>query len=207
MQGYVETLLIKDAQVAPADRARYLQIVYDSAEKLSRLVQQLFEYAQLESKDISPRKEAFFAQELAQDTLNNYRALAQAQGIELQLQAPEQLPLVFADLSLMERVLQNLLDNAMKFTPPGGRVVLSLRESRAGIEVRVQDSGQGIPEAEQAHIFDRYWQGPASAGKGAGLGLAIVKKILEIHNAAIHVQSRPGQGAAFWFQLPLFQAA
>ncbi len=207
VQGYIETLMMKEGRLQPEERRKYLEIIMDSSEKLSRLVAQLFEYSKLEAEQIKPEKEPFLLSELAQDVSVKYQILAQEKNVEIKLDAPPELPLVFADVALVERVLQNLMDNALKFTPPGGSVAIQLRNRSKGVEVRVSDTGPGIPEGEQAHIFERYRKSKAVENDkvGTGLGLAIVKKILEIHNAAIQVQSRPGQGAAFWFLLPAYQ--
>jgi len=207
MQGYVETLIMKKEDLSEEERSKYLNVVLDSSEKLSHLIQQLFEYSKLEANQIQPEKEPFFMNELAQDVLASYHILAEQKNIELQLNAPEQLPLVFADISLVERVIQNLMDNALKFTPEGGTITIDLGTMEEGVEVKIVDSGQGIPEEEQAHIFERYRQSStkSKSSKGAGLGLAIVKKILDIHNATIRVHSRPNQGATFFFALPAYQ--
>ncbi|HMQ62528.1 MAG TPA: HAMP domain-containing sensor histidine kinase [Flavilitoribacter sp.] len=208
MQGYIETMMIKEKDLSAEDRRRYLRIMLDSSEKLSRLVAQLFEYAKLEAKQVQVQKEPFFLAELAQDILVKYRVLADKQDISLVLEAPAGLPLVFADVALVERVIQNLLDNALKFTPEGGEVTLCLKEDEKGVEVLISDTGPGIPESEQAFIFERYRRGEAGKNKpaGAGLGLAIVKKILEIHQSAIQLRSAPNQGATFWFRLPAYKA-
>jgi signal transduction histidine kinase len=206
MQGYVETLLMKD-DLPPEERRRYLQITLDSSEKLSRLIAQLFEYSKLEAKQIQPQKEPFFIGELAQDVFQKYQILARKKGIQLTLDQPQKLPLVFADVALVERVVQNLMDNALKFTPAGGEVKIVLREAEKHVEVRIADTGPGIPESEQSAIFERYRKASASSTNqtgGAGLGLAIAKKILELHDASIRVQSRLNEGTAFMFRLPAY---
>lgn len=207
MQGYVETMLLKEDSLKKEDLRKYLEIVLKSSERLSKLVAQLFEYSKLEANQIQPEKEPFFVSELAHDVLAKYKILADKRNIELHLESPKNLPLVFADVSLVERVIQNLMDNALKFTPENGEVRLLLKSVNNGVEIKVSDSGPGISEAEQAHIFERYRKATPTKTQntGAGLGLAIVKKILEIHNATIQVQSQPNQGAAFWFQLPAYQ--
>ncbi len=209
MQGYVETMIMKDDQLEPEARKRYLNTVLSSSEKLSKLVAQLFEYSKLEANQIEPQKEPFFLSDLAQDVMAKYQILAERQNVRLSLDASRDLPLVFADVALVERVIQNLMDNALKFTPSGGEVRLILSANNKEVEVRIADTGPGIPEHEQAHIFERYRQvGPGEVkSKGAGLGLAIVKKILDIHNSTIRVQSQPDRGAAFWFQLPVYEGA
>lgn len=205
MQGYVETLMMKADDLPPSERNRYLQIVLNSSDRLSNLVSQLFEYSKLEAKQIEPQKEPFFIEELAQDIYAKYQMLAAEKNIQLKLETTQDLPLVFADVGLVERVLQNLLDNALKFTPEQGEVTIHLAADDQHVAVQVKDSGPGIDEAQQAYIFDRYHRAPAERNKGTGLGLAIVKKILEIHNSTIKVISQPNQGATFYFQLPTYE--
>lgn len=206
IQGYIETLMIKKDSLTADDQDKYLAIIFNSSEQLSRLVSQLFEYSKLESNQIQPQKEPFFVAELAQDIYAKYQILAQARAIELKLDAPKELPLVFADVALVERAIQNLMDNALKFTPEGGSVSIALAAKGKGVEVKISDTGPGIPEQEQSYIFERYRQTDTKAkAKGAGLGLAIVKKILELQNATIQVVSKPNEGATFWFMLPTYQ--
>ena len=203
MQGYVETLVMKKNELSATDREKYLTIVYDSNRKLSVLVEQLFQYAKLEANLITPQKETFLIAELVADIMMAYQLKADEKNIRLRIQAPDHLPLVFADISLTERVLQNLLDNAFKFTPAGGTITILLSETNAGVKVAVTDTGVGISPEDLTHIFERYKQiHPRSPGsKGMGIGLAIVKKILELHQAGITVSSEPGKGTTFNFEL------
>lgn len=203
MQGYVETMMIKRDELSITDREKYLSIVFDSNRKLSVLVEQLFQYAKLEANLITPEKEPFQVAELAADIMMAYQLKADENSIQLHLQATDNLPLVFADISLTERVLQNLLDNAFKFTPAGGTITILLSETNTGVEVTVTDTGAGISAEDLTHIFDRYKQlHPRSTeSKGMGIGLAIVKKILELHQTSILVTSKPGKGTTFNFQL------
>ena len=207
MQGYVETMLMKNDQLDASERQQFLNIVLSSSEKLSKLVAQLFEYSKLEAKQIQPKKEPFFITELVQDVMAKYKILTEKRDITLNLNYSKELPMVFADVSLVERVIQNLMDNALKFTPDNGEITLNLEEDKNGVEIRISDTGPGITEEEQAHIFERYFKAKNNESKsgGAGLGLAIVQKILEIHNATIQVTSKPNQGASFFFQLPTYQ--
>jgi signal transduction histidine kinase len=203
MQGYVETLMMKKDHLSATDREKYLTIVYDSNRKLSVLVEQLFQYAKLEANLVTPQKEPFMISELAADIMMAYQLKAAEKKIHLHIETPENLPLVFADISLTERVLQNLLDNAFKFTPAGGTITIVLAETHAGVKVGVIDTGIGIPAEELTHIFERYKQiQPRSPqSKGMGIGLAIVKKILELHQTVIEVYSEPGKGTTFNFEL------
>jgi signal transduction histidine kinase len=203
MQGYVETLMMKKDELSTIDREKYLTIVYESNRKLSVLVEQLFQYAKLEANLITPEKEPFQVAELASDIMMAYQLKADEKSIRLRIHAPDNLPLVFADISLTERVLQNLLDNAFKFTPAGGTITILLSETNSGVTVAVTDTGVGISPEDLTHIFERYKQilprSPES--KGMGIGLAIVKKILELHQAVIVVSSEPGKGTTFNFEL------
>ena len=206
MQGYIETLLIK-TNIAEKDREHYLNIVLSSSERLSKLVGQLFEFSKLESNQIEVAKEPFQISDLVNDVYFKYQLLASEKDIDLQLNTEGNLPLVFADVALVERVIQNLMDNALKFSHQGGKVTLHLKEAPRGVEISISDNGPGIPEKEQPFIFERYHRArnPATKATGSGLGLAIVKKILDIHQATIQVKSSINQGATFWFQLPAYQ--
>ena len=205
MQGYTETLQMKGKDLEEADREHYLSIIHNSSEKLSRLITQLFEYSKLEARQIMPEKQPFPMAELAYDVKSKYSMIAENRGINLVLEIPENLPLVFADISLVERAIQNLMDNALKFTPEEGEITLKIESDAENIQVSIHDTGPGIPEEEQSYIFERYRQvEPKKKNAGSGLGLAIVKKILEIHDSTIQVISKPRQGTTFTFSLPAY---
>lgn len=208
MQGYVETLMMKKDQLSASDIEKYLTVVYDSNRKLSVLVEQLFQYARLEANLVTPQKETFLIDELASDILSSYQLKADAKNIKLHLEKSGNLPPVFADLALTERVFQNLLDNAFRFTNDGGSVTVRLIQSRAGVQVNIVDTGIGITAEDQPLIFERYKQlnKEHSPKKGMGIGLAIVKKILELHQASIEVFSEAGKGTTFRFELPYINA-
>lgn len=208
MQGYIETLIIKKEVISNADRDRYLNIILNSSQNLAHLVAQLFEYTRLEANQVEPVKEAFFLNELLGDVLMKFEIMAAKRNISLLLESDQNASLVFADVSLVERILQNLLDNAIKYTRDGGNITVSIRNIYDGVEIRITDDGIGIKKEDQPYIFERYRQSqqpiPSAANTGAGLGLAIVKKILEIHQSNIHVSSEPGKGTSFWFRLPAY---
>ncbi|MFH4965244.1 HAMP domain-containing sensor histidine kinase [Gaetbulibacter sp. M235] len=205
IQGYLETLMIKRDDLSEEDKNKYLSIMHDKTKKLSVLVDQLFQYAKLEANLVKPEKEPFLINELASDILMAYRFKADEKSIELNLDSPRKLPAVFADIALTERVFQNLLDNAFKFTPNGGSITIKLMETKTHIKIQVSDTGIGIAPEEITHIFERHKQlGTESiAKKGMGIGLAIVKKILELHQTQIDVSSKLGEGTIFWFDLPI----
>ena len=205
MQGYVETLMMKKEELPVQDRNKYLQIIHDSSAKLSRLVEELFQYAKLEANLVVPQKEPFLINELVADILMAYQLKAKQRHISLLLNSSGNLPPVFADLGLTERVFQNLLDNAFNFTPDGGSITVVLAEWNNGIRVQVMDTGKGIAPEDQVYVFERYKQigNSSSSKKGMGIGLAIVKKILELHQVKIEVNSELGKGTAFDFVMPV----
>lgn len=206
IQGYVETLRIKRTHLTDQEREEYLTTVNNGCERLARLIAQLFEYSKLESNQIEPVKEPFLITELANDIHRNYKVIASKNNIELQLEMNPKTPLVFGDISLVERAIQNLMDNAIKFTPDGGTVGIKIVPVNEHVEIMISDTGPGIQKEYQSLIFERYRQTKTGQVKeGAGLGLAIVKKIMELHNASIKVLSNPSKGTIFSFELPIYQ--
>ncbi|MFE8070442.1 HAMP domain-containing sensor histidine kinase [Marinobacteraceae bacterium S3BR75-40.1] len=207
MQGYLETLILKDETLTPEQRRHYLGIAHRHSIRLSRLISQLFELSKLEAGRVTPEEEPFELAELLGDIVQEYQLPAEKRGLGLRMEPPAEPLRVRADIALIERVLQNLIDNAMRHTPKGGEVVLSLHREGESVDVRVTDTGSGIDPQVQTRIFDRYYH-EASDTKDSviapsGLGLAIVQRILQLHGREIRVDSRRGEGACFHFSLPL----
>lgn len=206
LKGYVETLQMKKDSLTEEQKQEYLQITHDNIDKLSNLINQLFDYSKLEAEQVAPIKEPFSITELSHDLIAKFRVLAEQKKISLQLDNPKANYMVFADVSLVERALQNLIENAIKYTEEGGKVTLSLLKKGKNIEINITDTGTGIPVNEQPFIFDRYKQVDKSTKKqGYGLGLAIVKKIMDLHDTTITVLSKPREGSSFIFNLPAYQ--
>jgi signal transduction histidine kinase len=207
IHGFVETLIIKESSLTDEERRKYTNNILQSTEKLKNLVAQLFEYSKLQSMQIKPNKEPFFITELIQDISHKYQIIAKKKGIAIKLTTQNDLPLVNADLALIDRVIQNLIDNAIKFTPEGGSINIELNKNFDKVRVAISDTGAGIPEDELDQIFDRYHKVRRNSSdeiEGSGLGLAIVKKILEIHNSSIKVISKINRGTSFIFELPSY---
>lgn len=208
INGYVETLQMKKEQLDETEKDKYLEIIKGSSEKLSKLVGQLFEYSKLEADQVKPLKEPFSITDLAMDAVAKYQLIASEKNIQINVQAKDNTPLVFADISLVERVIQNLMDNALKFAPEKGEVSLAISANEKDVKIAITDNGPGIHEKDQSFIFDRYRQArKTSKADGVGLGLAIVKKIMELHNTSIQVISQPNKGSTFQFHLPSYSAA
>jgi signal transduction histidine kinase len=204
MHGYIETLLIKDEVLDAKTRSKYLEIARKHAIHLSRLIQDLFELAVLDSGRVSPNFEEFPLVDLIYDVVQEFELQARDSQVELRVEPAQDAIVVRADLSLIQRVLENLVGNALKHTPAGGAVTISARPAAAGVGVSVADTGRGIPDTALPHIFDRFYKstaGDEDDNRSTGLGLAIAKRILELHGSEIRVASREQRGTRFDFDL------
>ncbi len=206
IHGYVETALIKSDKLNDEEKNKYLETILSSTKRLLKLVEELFELSKLEAKQIEPNHEVFSIAELAQDIHQKNLIIAQKKNIELQLNVENGNTVVKADISMIEKVLQNLIDNAVKYTNPGGDVKMQITPKAGSVNISIIDNGLGISENELPHIFERYHKNKRVAQPGdssAGLGLAIVKKIIELHNSELEVKSRENEGTTFSFSLPV----
>lgn len=204
LHGYLETLQIKGEQLTPAERTQYLNIALRNSEELAQLVTQLFELARLDAPDTQPHAEPFALAELVQDTLLKHQLSAQQKDVTLTAQTDPGLPFVQADIGLIQRVLDNLLDNALRHTPAGGNITITLGTTQGQVSIAISDTGCGIPSPDLPRIFERFYRPDSSAPDShhAGLGLAIAKRIIELHGAVISASSTLGLGTTFSFSLP-----
>lgn len=203
IQGYLETLMMKK-NLKPEQREKFLRIIFSNTTRLTKLVSELFELSSLEANQVKPRLEAFSLTDLVSDVLMQFRPKSNSDQIELVFEDPGPLPLVFADIGMIERVLANLLDNAFRYSAQGDSVTVCLHPGETSIEVVVSDTGIGISVEDQPRIFDRFFRGNrarSSDAGGSGLGLAITKRILDLHHSSIQVQGAPDEGASFSFLL------
>jgi signal transduction histidine kinase len=206
IQGYLETVSMKDGELASEERERYVKTALKNTKRLNTLVSELFELSKLETKQIEPTIEAFPIAELVQDVVMQYEPRAEEQAVDLQAELPDRHARVEADIGLVERALSNLIDNAIHYTPDGGEVRVRLDNERDEVCVEVSDTGPGIPEDDLPHIFERFYRVDKSRDRdkgGAGLGLAIAKTILELHGRTLEVESTVGEGTSFRFRLPV----
>ena len=201
LHGYLETLALKDGTLDPAERRRYLEIALGQSRKVGRLVQELFELARLEYGAVQLDRQAFSLPDLVQDVFQKFELAAEARRQVLVADIPPGVPAVVADIGLVERVLTNLIDNAIRHTPGGGRIELALRTGARGVVVTVADDGPGIP----AELRRRLFETPSVLASGdradGGLGLMIVRQILQLHGSGIELVE-DGRGAVFRFELP-----
>ncbi len=199
-----------------ADSHQLLEMTFANTEKTLQLVNEILELSRLESdRNLSVNFTAVSLQQLACDIVKTQSPRALDKQISLTCDIPESLPPAWADARLLERVLQNLVDNSLKFTPPGGQVSVSARVAQIGehapgsadyLVIEVKDSGPGIPSAFQEQVFQKFVTGNHKES-GSGLGLAFCKMAVAAHGERIWVDSQPGQGSAFKFTLAVARQA
>ncbi|MHC8322168.1 sensor histidine kinase [Pseudomonas sp. GB2N2] len=202
LHGYLETLSLKDATLSPADRRRYLGIALDQSRKVGGLAQSLLELVRLEHGFVQPVLERFPLTDLVQDIFQKFELTAEAQQVQLKANFAPSVYAVYADLGLIERVLTNLFDNALRHTPQGGAIDISLVPQGKFVEITISDSGPGIAAELREGLFLRPFN-IGGARRDGGLGLRIVHRILQLHGRGIRLVDVPGQGATFSFSLPV----
>ncbi|MBT8145940.1 MAG: HAMP domain-containing histidine kinase [Gammaproteobacteria bacterium] len=210
MHGYVETLLIKDEELSAEERRRYLQITRKHSQHLEKLIAELFELSKLEAAAIKPQLESFSLAELLHDVMQEFMLDAAEKRITLAVDGELDNSSVHADISLVQRVLENLLRNAIRHTPEGGTVTIRLEPRPDCVGVSVEDTGCGIADKDLDRVFDRFYRSEREESRvddSAGLGLAIVQKILDLHGSRISVSSQLNIGTTFAFNLPSARAA
>lgn len=207
LHGYLETLKLKDTALTAKQRAEYLSVALRQSDRLTRLVGELFELAKLDAKQTLPKLEPFAPAELVHDVVQKHQLRADENRIRLTVAPFQDVPFVSADIALIERVLENLLENALAHTSAGGEVTFTLRAEEDMVVISISDTGCGIPPEDAARVFEPFYQVDAEdrGGAKAGLGLAIAKRIVELHEGDIRVDSVPGSGATFSFRLPVWR--
>lgn len=205
MRGYLETLQLKHAELSSEEQQQYLQTALDHSQRLGRMVEELFELARLDSCESVVFSEPFSMCELVQDVTQKFELRAGEKSIQVNVDLNPEAPPVHGDIAMMQRVLENLLENGLRHTPAGGSINIAVDVESGNVVVRVADTGCGIPAEDMPRIFERFYQQDKNrpAGNGAGLGLAIVKRILELHDSAINVSSELERGTTFSFRLPV----
>jgi signal transduction histidine kinase len=204
LHGYLETLQLKDATLSAEERRRYLGIALDQSRKVGGLAQSLLELVRLEHGFVQPVLERFSLIDLVQDIFQKFELTAEARQVELKAHFVPNLPTVCADLGLIERVLTNLMDNALRHTPQGGEIEFDLKPQGAQVDVTVSDTGPGIAPELREGLFLRPFN-IGGARRDGGLGLRIVHRILQLHGRDIQLLEVSGRGATFRFSLPTDQ--
>lgn len=204
MQGYIESLKLRRDRLSQQEQDRFLDIALKEGRRLSRLVDELFELAALEAREKQPVPEPFPLAELVHDVVQKHGQAAQDNQLELVLNGDPDLPIAYADLAMTERVLDNLIGNAIAYSTTGGRIDVILGEKGGVPEVCVRDTGPGISEDDLPHIFEPFYRGAASGSGHAGLGLAIARRIMVLQGGDIRAENCADGGASFCIGLPVY---
>jgi two-component system phosphate regulon sensor histidine kinase PhoR len=204
IQGFAETLLggaLDDA----AHNRRFVEIIRQHAVRLGRLTEDLLKLSQIESGKLELEFRPVEVRPLLESCLETARLEADPKRLTLRCECAEQVPAVRGDARRLREVLQNLLDNAVRYTPEGGRVSIHASAADGMVEIAVEDTGIGIPQGDQERIFERFYRVDAARSRevgGTGLGLSIARHLVEAHGGRIEVQSEVGKGSTFRVVLP-----
>ncbi|MCP4572300.1 MAG: HAMP domain-containing histidine kinase [bacterium] len=213
VRGYVESLNLQEEELSAGERRRYLDIINNKLDHLNELVEHTLVLSRIDSGQAAFRFEDFSPGELTGSVLQRCEPLAETRGVAVDLDLEPGLPDVHADPLQISRVIQNLLENGIKFTPTGGRVHVTVRRDGAQVRFNVADTGAGIPAADLPHVFERFFTGdksrtarpvegePGRLQRSVGLGLAIASRIVAEHDGSLEVDSTEGEGSVFWFNL------
>jgi two-component system phosphate regulon sensor histidine kinase PhoR len=205
IQGFAETLL-GGALEDPKNNRRFLEIMRDHANRLARLTDDLLKLARIEAGKLEVEFSPVGVIEIVERCAETALLKASRKQITLEIDVPPGLPAVRGDASLLRDVLQNLVDNAIQYTAPGGHIRVSASAGSREVVITVSDTGIGIPVADQERIFERFYRVDAARSReavGTGLGLSIAKHIVEAHGGRLWVESNVGQGSRFSFSIPL----
>lgn len=206
-KGFVAVLLTnRDIGPLTPQQERFLTMTSQSIERLSLLINDLLDISQVEAGRLEIEPVEVKLAELLQQAHRDQQASAEKRKVRFVLKLDKNLPGVTADPHRLRQVVDNLLNNALKFTPEGGSVTLSAALRGQDVLVGVRDTGMGLPPEERERVFEKFYQVDAArarASHGAGLGLAIAKSLVELHGGRIWVESEPGKGAHFQFVIPL----
>ena len=209
IRGLVETVL-DDGEMTPETRTRFLRKAQDQSMRLSRLVSDLLTLSRLESQDGVRQNEALELRDLVEASVANFQPTAEEKQVSLSVELPESAVCVLGDWDALELVFNNLLDNALKYTPSNGIVRVRVRSESEEVFVEIEDSGIGISPEHHDRIFERFYRVDNARSRelgGTGLGLSIVKHICKVHGGAVAVKSVPGTGSVFSVRLPLSSAS
>jgi two-component system phosphate regulon sensor histidine kinase PhoR len=204
IKGFIETL--KDGAIDdPQNRRRFLEIIESQADRLNNLIADLLQLSKIESKNIAIKFETTDIKELTQQVLANFSKTIQGKGHKIAIKFSEYFPKVKADPVKIEQVLINLISNAVKFTPNGGKIEIKGYCLDNQVKVEICDNGVGIAKEHLGRIFERFYRVDKARSRemgGTGLGLSIVKHIVQAHGGVVGADSQAGKGSCFYFFLP-----
>lgn len=200
LQGYIETLQLQGEGLSAEERQRFIDISLRNARNLKRLIDQIFELAYLEAGQVALNVDTFSLAELLHDIAAKFTIAAEDKQVELKIELTDDDVFISTDIGKLERVLTNLIENALRHTQQGGTITLSVVQVSQGVKVNISDTGNGISQHELAFIFDARYQASNQCKDSrihAGLGLAICKKLTELLDSNLSVTSEVGKGTCF----------
>jgi PAS domain S-box-containing protein len=199
----MEARLVESSRHSPERRSRQpTEVIERAANRMNRLIEDLLDVTSIESGQLTVEPIRLSSAQVASDAVEAHRPLASSVAIDLRLAVSPDVPEVRADRDRLLQVFDNLIGNASKFTASGGSITVGAAPRGLDVLFWVTDTGSGIPIADQAHLFDRFWRAQRTKHRGAGLGLAIVKGIVEAHGGRVWVESAPGRGTTVYFTIP-----
>src|SRR5467141_2919258 len=206
IQGFTETLLA-GAIDDPQNRIRFLEIILEHSRRLARLTDDLLKLSKMDADRLELEIRRLSVSQFVESCIETTARPAAEKDLHISVNLPQSLPDIAADRRRLAEVLQNLLDNAMQYTPAGGQIMVSASADGAEVTFTVSDTGIGIPQADQPRIFERFYRVDVARSRevgGTGLGLSISKHLVEVHGGRIWVDSEVGQGSQFHFTVPIF---
>ena len=204
LTAQLETVALKGDSLPAEQRKLLYQRALHNAEHLKRLTNSLAEISRLDNPEFKAQPEPMALGELTDDVVQRFIATAESRDVRLSVDYQDGLPMTAVDASLIERALSNLIDNALRVTPAGGTVAVSVEQRPDGVRVQVRDSGPGVAESDQPRVFDLFYQASKHREHrgSSGLGLALVRRVAELHGGIAGLQSEPGNGSTFFIDLP-----
>lgn len=199
--GFLSRLLAEKRGPLTGAQRSCIELIRDEQVRLEKLINDFLELAKIELNRSNPAYGPFSMENALHDQIGAEKGEFERKRIGISFEHPNTLPIINADALLINRVITNLLENALKYTEPGGTITVNLSDRQEDILVQIADTGMGISQEHLPHIFDTFYQANSSSA-GSGLGLSIVKKIVEAHGGSIWVESKPGKGSTFSFTLP-----
>ncbi len=207
IQGFAQAL-VDGTAATEASRKQAAQAIYEEARRLERMTTALLDLARLEAGAMQMERQPLDLGQLAAERTERLLPRAEQAGLSLRCEPPPQAIRILGDRNRLAQALDNLLDNALRYTPAGGEVLVRLEATAEEAILTVADTGEGIPAEALPHLFERFYRAdPARGGVGAGLGLAIVREIVQAHGGSVAVESQPGEGSRFTLRLPRLQDA
>jgi len=206
IKGYAETLLEGHREMSETDREQFLRTIHRHGERLHLLLEDLLSLSRLEAKGATVHRESLKPISFTSALVEDYRGRPAAHAHTLEFTHDPVLPDLLADPLKLTQVFENLLNNALKYTPPGSTIAIGLHRHADELEITVRDNGPGIPAADLPHLFERFYRvdkGRSRETGGTGLGLSIVKHICQLHGGRTWAESELGKGTTFLIRLPL----